>query len=104
MGGSGDYFSAADTVIVMDSYKPSDQTAAAHAIAAQHAATLAAAGVAQEQAGAVTADWWGTPRVLQSVYPASSDGRDVKTYVRGTHNIQVHERQACIVRRSLWWF
>lgn len=94
MGGSGDYFAEADTVIVMDNYRPSDQTAAAHAIAAQHAATLAAAGIPQPAPGALVG-WWFTSRVLQSVHPGSSNSRDVKTYVRGTHHIQVHDRKAC---------
>jgi predicted ABC-class ATPase len=95
MGGSGDYFADADTVIVMDSYTPSDQTAAAHAIAASHAATLAAAGVAdahappqqQQQQGA--AGVWVTPRVPLRVYDGCADTRGVKTHVRGLHHIQV---------------
>lgn len=34
MGGSGDYFDVADTVIMMDTYEPQDVTRAAHALAA----------------------------------------------------------------------
>lgn len=36
MGGSGDYFEVADTVIAMENFQPQDVTAAARAIAAQH--------------------------------------------------------------------
>jgi predicted ABC-class ATPase len=42
IGGSGDYFSVADTVVMMDSYKPVDVTEKALAIAKKHA-------VAQEE-------------------------------------------------------
>ncbi|KAF6256247.1 hypothetical protein COO60DRAFT_1640911 [Scenedesmus sp. NREL 46B-D3] len=91
MGGSGDYFEHADTVIVMDSYLPSDQTQAAHAIAAQHAATLAAlpgaASAAALQLGQGVVQL--TPRVPQRVYAAQqNDYRGVKTHVRGLHHIQ----------------
>ena len=95
MGGSGDYFADADTVIVMDNYTPSDQTAAAHNIAAQHAATLAAAGVQQQQqqqpaaaAGGGPGVWF-TPRAPVRVYAGQDDYRGVKTHVRGLHHIQV---------------
>jgi predicted ABC-class ATPase len=93
MGGSGDYFEHADTVIVMDNYLPSDQTQQAHAIAAQHAATLAAvqpsapaaAGGQLEQGGVRV-----THRVPQRVYAApQNDFRGVKTHVRGLRHIQV---------------
>ncbi|MEM1310288.1 MAG: ABC-ATPase domain-containing protein, partial [Cyanobacteria bacterium P01_H01_bin.153] len=36
MGGSGDYFDVADTVIALDNYQPQDVTTQAHAIAAAH--------------------------------------------------------------------
>lgn len=100
MGGSGDYFADADTVIVMDNYTPSDQTEAAHSIAAQHESNLAAAGVLTQHhavaaaaaatggaAGAVGV--WVTPRVPQRVYAGQEDARGVKTHVRGLHHIQV---------------
>jgi predicted ABC-class ATPase len=98
MGGSGDYFEHADTVIVMDSYLPSDQTQAAHAIAAQHAATLAAmqgaapaAAAVQQGQGSVRV----TPRVPQQVCAAGQNNyRGVKTHVRGLHHIQVHLRRS----------
>jgi hypothetical protein len=92
MGGSGDYFADADTVIVMDNYTPNDQTAAAHQIAAQHAATLAAAGVQQPPppaAAAGAAGVWVTPRIPVRVYSGHEDSRGVKTHVRGLHHIQV---------------
>lgn len=96
MGGSGDYFQDADTVIVMDNYTPSDQTAAAHSIAAQHAATLAAARVPQPPAGAGgVAGVWVTPRVPLRVYAGHEDGRGVKTHVRGLHHIQVRGPNKC---------
>ncbi len=46
MGGSGDYFDCADTVIEMNAYRPYDVTARAHAIAAEHVT-----GRREEQAG-----------------------------------------------------
>lgn len=96
MGGSGDYFADADTIIVMDNYTPSDQTAAAHSIAAQHAATLAAAGVQQPQpAAAGAASVWVTPRVPVRVYAGQEDNRGVKTHVRGLHHIQVGHQGWC---------
>ncbi len=36
MGGSGDYFDPADTVLQMDAYRPLDVTAAAHDVASRH--------------------------------------------------------------------
>ncbi len=36
MGGSGDYFDVADTVIMLDSYRPQDATEAARSIAREH--------------------------------------------------------------------
>ncbi|MGP1371574.1 MAG: ABC-ATPase domain-containing protein [Almyronema sp.] len=44
MGGSGDYFDVADTVIALDSYQPADVTAAAKAIAQQYATERTAEG------------------------------------------------------------
>lgn len=97
MGGSGDYFADADTVIVMDNYTPSDQTAAAHSIAAQHVATLAAAGVQQPApAAGGAAAVWVTPRAPLRVYAGPEDSRGVKTHVRGLHHIQVSRRSCCI--------
>lgn len=102
MGGSGDYFEHADTVIVMDNYLPSDQTQAAHAIAAQHAATMAAvteaapaaaAAVGQPVRGGVKV----TLRVPQRVYAGGqNDYRGVKTHVRGLHHIQVRAAGICL--------
>jgi predicted ABC-class ATPase len=44
MGGSGDYFDVADTVIMMDAYQPRNVTAAAREIASRHAARRQAEG------------------------------------------------------------
>lgn len=40
IGGAGDYFEVADTVVMMDSYKPYDVTTKAQAIAKRHLGTL----------------------------------------------------------------
>jgi hypothetical protein len=103
MGGSGDYFADADTVIVMDNYTPSDQTAAAHSIAAQHVATLAAAGVQQPApAAGVAAAVWVTPRAPLRVYAGPEDSRGVKTHVRGLHHIQASRRSCCNERVCMY--
>lgn len=106
MGGSGDYFAAADTVIVMENYIPSDRTQEAHNIAAQHAAVLhAAADTLQApltQPAAASGVWF-TPRVPLAVHNrVAGNGhqqRDVKTHVRTLHHIQVITvcDRACIV-------
>ena len=44
MGGSGDYFEVADTVIAMENYQPQDVTARARAIAAQYQSDRASEG------------------------------------------------------------
>ncbi len=44
MGGSGDYFDVADTVIMMDAYQPRNVTGQARAIASRHAARRRAEG------------------------------------------------------------
>jgi len=114
MGGSGDYFADADTIIVMDNYTPSDQTTAAHSIAAQHAAMLAAAGAAaaaaQQPPAAGGAGVWVTPRVPLRVYSGGADDfRGVKTHVRGLHHIQVCVRVcvcgggSCVCVRLCVW-
>jgi len=70
----------------MDSYQPSDRTAAAHAIAAQHAATLsAAAGPQQTAAGSGR----GGVRGVRCGVCLLADSRGVKTHRQGTHHIQV---------------
>ncbi len=47
MGGSGDYFDVADTVISMDAFVPHDATARAKQIAAQFGTPAAMAGMAE---------------------------------------------------------
>eukprot|EP00879_Flechtneria_rotunda_P024393 GHRR01025856.1.p1 GENE.GHRR01025856.1~~GHRR01025856.1.p1 ORF type:complete len:308 (+),score=146.12 GHRR01025856.1:1943-2866(+) len=87
MGGSGDYFAEADTVIVMDSYIPHEKTQEAHKIAAQHATLLGTAAhpVAASQAAAGV---WFTPRIPTCVYAGGNDYRGAKMHVRGLHSIQ----------------
>jgi len=76
MGGSGDYFAHADTVIQMHDYLPRDVTAEAHRIAAEHAD-----GRREEGEVALAAP---RPRALQatSLDPADARGK-VKVKVRG---------------------
>jgi predicted ABC-class ATPase len=81
MGGSGDYFDMADTVIALDSYVPRDVTKEAKAIARQYRTDRAAEG--GNQFGPLT------PRALrpQGIDP-SRGKRDVKLKVRATDEIQ----------------
>ncbi|MEB3268203.1 MAG: P-loop domain-containing protein, partial [Leptolyngbya sp.] len=81
MGGSGDYFDMADTVIALDSYVPQDVTLQARAIAAQYRTDRALEG----------GNHFGnlTPRALrpQGIDP-SRGKREVKLKVRSTDEIQ----------------
>ncbi|RME69713.1 MAG: ATPase [Chloroflexi bacterium] len=89
LGGSGDYFDVADTVIRMDSYLPRDVTAEAKAIAAAHPT-----GRRQEVAGAWPAP---TPRVplAESLNPrkgrreVSIKGRALRAVLFGTEEIDM---------------
>ncbi len=76
MGGSGDYFDHADTVIQMDAYRPLDVTERAHEVARTHAT-----GRREEQETPLTAPG---ERLLdpRSVQPERKPGR-VKVGVRG---------------------
>ncbi|NET35806.1 MAG: ABC-ATPase domain-containing protein [Cyanothece sp. SIO1E1] len=80
MGGSGDYFDVADTVIAMEDFQPQDVTEQARAIATEYATERSVEGGAQF--GRLT------PRVL---LPASLDPsrgkRDVKVKVRGVETL-----------------
>lgn len=71
VGGAGDYFDVADTVIAMDSYVPADVTERARAIAREQPAHRAAAGAV-----------WRPPR-QRIPLPASLDPR------RGRHAVHV---------------
>ncbi|VEP14096.1 putative ATPase of the ABC class [Hyella patelloides LEGE 07179] len=80
MGGSGDYFEVADTVIAMDSYLPHNATTKAKAIAKDYPT--------ERQAEGGTHFGTITPRipVANSIDP-STDKRDVKTKVRDLDTI-----------------
>ena len=81
MGGSGDYFDVADTVIALDSYQPHDVTAQAQAIAAQYPTTRQSEG--GHQFGAIM------PRVISPAGIDASQGRRaVSIQVRDTQNIR----------------
>ncbi|MGA7935077.1 MAG: ABC-ATPase domain-containing protein, partial [Kovacikia sp.] len=72
MGGSGDYFDVADTVIAMQDFQPQDVTAQAKAIAQQH--TTARASEGGQKFGALT------PRILE-VNTVADDDRPMKRKV-----------------------
>jgi predicted ABC-class ATPase len=78
MGGSGDYFDVADTVIAMQEFQPQDVTAQAQAIAQQYVTDRAPEG--GTQFGTLT------PRRL-SVQSASDDDRPPKRKVRDLDTI-----------------
>ncbi|MEO1593582.1 MAG: ABC-ATPase domain-containing protein, partial [Cyanobacteria bacterium J06632_22] len=74
MGGSGDYFGVADTVIALDNYCPEDVTQAAHALAAQAQPRTAEGGQA-----------FGTLTARQLRLPRFDGGR------RGSPKIKVYD-------------
>ncbi len=80
MGGSGDYFDVADTVIMMDAYTPRDVTTAARKIIAKHETRRSAEG--GKQFGAVSGR---TPKAQS--FDASRGKRDVKIDVKGLHTL-----------------
>ncbi|KAI3425930.1 hypothetical protein D9Q98_007902 [Chlorella vulgaris] len=88
IGGSGQYFDVADTVICMDAYVPSDATAAARAISARHAGTGDRL-PRHETYGDIT------PRTLASVHPrpVSAHGRDLRVKTRTLHCIQLDQEE-----------
>ncbi|PIE32179.1 ATPase [candidate division KSB3 bacterium] len=80
MGGSGDYFDVADTVIAMDSYIPYDVTIRAREIIQQHKTKR------QEEGGTHFGDIVG--RIPQpKSFDASRGKRDVKIDVKGLHTL-----------------
>ncbi len=80
MGGSGDYFDVADTVIAMEDFEPRDVTAKARAIAQKYATGRAAEG--GKTFGQIT------PRVpLPSSIDPSRGQRDVKLKVRDVDEV-----------------
>lgn len=80
MGGSGDYFDVADTVIAMENFQPSDVTEKAKAIAQQYATERTLEG--GEQFGNIT------PRIpLPESIDPSRGQRDVKLKVRDVDEV-----------------
>jgi predicted ABC-class ATPase len=80
MGGSGDYFDVADTVIAMDTYRPRDVSALAKKISESHRAARADEG--GPQFGALTKR---TPD--PSCFDPSRGRREVKIDAKGRHRI-----------------
>jgi predicted ABC-class ATPase len=89
MGGSGDYFDVADTVIAMKNFQPQDVTARAREIASLYPTERRAEG--GKQFGSLK------PRVLspdslnpsRGQHPVKWKVRDVDTIVFGTNNIDL---------------
>jgi predicted ABC-class ATPase len=80
MGGSGDYFDVADTVIAMENFQPQDVTEKAKAIAQQHSTERTPEG--GEQFGQIT------PRVpLPESIDPSRGQREVKLKVRDVDEV-----------------
>jgi predicted ABC-class ATPase len=80
MGGSGDYFDVADTVIMMDHYQPHRVTERARSIAAQHRS------LRKDEGGDSFGDV--TPRQpLVGSFDPSRGKRDVKIDAKGLHTI-----------------
>jgi len=80
IGGSGDYFDVADTVIIMDEYIPRDATKEAKAIATKYAARRKNEG--GEHFGGIT------PRIpLASSFDPSRGKREVKISPKGLQSI-----------------
>ena len=80
MGGSGDYFDVADTVIMMDAYTPYDVTSTAREIIKKHETKR------QEEGGTHFGAIAGrTPKAKS--FDASRGKRDVKIDVKGLHTL-----------------
>jgi predicted ABC-class ATPase len=101
MGGSGDYFDVADTVIAMENFQPQDVTEKAKAIAQQHTTERTPEG--GEQFGQIT------PRIplAESIDPSRGQ-RDVKLKVRdvdgvvfGTEEIDLSAVEQIVERGQL---
>ncbi|WP_421655462.1 ABC-ATPase domain-containing protein [Leptothermofonsia sp. ETS-13] len=85
MGGSGDYFDVADTVIAMQDFQPQDVTAQAKAIAQQYATDRAPEG--GQQFGSLT------PRILKLGDPPSEADRPPKRKVRDLDTIVLGQEE-----------
>lgn len=89
VGGSGDYFDVADTVIALDEYVPQEVTARAREIAARHVTGRAAEG------GAAFGNL--RPRVpLARSVDASRGRRDVSIKTRDLHTISFGEEEIAL--------
>ena len=80
MGGSGDYFDVADTVIMMDAYTPHDVSARAHEIVQKHRTKRIEEG--GESFGRI-----GERRPKAKSFDASRGKREVKIDIKGLHTI-----------------
>jgi len=80
MGGSGDYFDVADTVIMLDAYTPQDVTARVKEVLVKHQTQRQAEGGAHFGPVAERA-----PKVVS--FDASRGQRDVKIDVKGLHTL-----------------
>jgi len=90
IGGSGDYFDVADTVIAMDSYVPREVTAEARAIAEQHATgRLSEGGDASFEAVSPRAPEPASLNPRKGKREVSVKTRDLKTVQFGTEEIDL---------------
>lgn len=93
MGGSGDYFDAADTVIRMDSYRASDATAEARRIAADFPARRAP----ETDAG----DFFGRERTpVAETFDASGRRGTPRIRANGTTSLRYGQREADLAALS----
>jgi predicted ABC-class ATPase len=86
MGGSGDYFDVADTVIMMDSYQPLCVTQKAQEIAGRHAVKR------KDEGGAAFGEILAR-QVLAESFDPSRGKRDVKIDAKGRQTILFGEEQ-----------
>lgn len=87
MGGSGDYFDVADTVIAMQEFEPQDVTAQARAIAQQYGTARTLEG--GTQFGDLTSRWLTLKADNKTDYPTKRKVRDLDTIVLGREEIDL---------------
>ena len=88
MGGSGDYFGVSDTVIMMDTYRPIDVTAKAHALAS-----------ASHPTATPVEDFAGAPRRFPpELFTGKRDEKPVKIRCRGEHRLLYGHREIDLSR------
>lgn len=110
MGGSGDYFDVADTVIMMDEYRPRDVTAAARAIAEKYRAER------KPEGGTHFGDITERIPLAESLDPSKGKrevkitAKGVKTILFGRHEIDlsaveqlVHPAQLNAIGQALYY-